>query len=291
MHEDNFVKVGIKVSIVTIIANTVLSVLKLVSGIIGKSNAMISDSIHSFSDVFSTIIVIIGLRYSNMKADKKHPYGHERFETVAAIILATILLFVGLFMGIKGIENIFTSNVKLVIPTKIALIAAIISIVVKEWMYWYTIYYAKKINSGSLKADAWHHRSDALSSIGSLIGILGAMMGYPVLDSVASIIICLFIIKVAVDIYKDSLNKMVDCSCDAKTIEKINDLVLGVKDVKTVDLLKTRLFGNKIYIDLEIGVNKRMSLKKAHDIAHNVHDRIEEEIKDVKHCNVHVNPK
>ena len=157
----------IKVSIITLIINSILSIFKLISGIIGRSSAMIIDSIHSISDVISTIIVIIGIKLSNKKSDKGHQYGHERFENVASIILSFLLLITGLLIGIKGINNIYTK--KFVIPTTIPLLAALISIITKEWMYWYTIKVSKKYNSDSLKADAWHHRSDALSSVGSLI--------------------------------------------------------------------------------------------------------------------------
>lgn len=282
-------KTGLRVSIVTIVANFILAFFKLIAGLIGKSNAMISDSVHSFSDVFSTFIVMIGLKASSKVADKEHPYGHERMESIAAFILAAMLFIIGILIGVKGIENII-SNSSIEVPSLIALIAAIISIVTKELMYWYTIFYAKKIKSEALKADAWHHRSDALSSIGSLIGISGAMLGFPILDSIASLIICGFIIKVSYDIFVDSLNKVVDHACNEETITEIKNLALEINGVLNVDLIKTRMFGNKIYIDLEISAAKDLSLEKAHLIAHQVHDKIEEKIKDVKHCMVHVNP-
>jgi len=289
-EENNFVNIGVKVSIITIIANTILALFKFITGIIGKSNAMISDSVHSFSDVLSTIIVIIGLKVSNKKADNEHPYGHERMESIAAFILASMLFVTGILIGIEGVKNLFNSEA-IAKPTLIALIAAIVSILGKELMYWYTIYYAKKIKSEALKADAWHHRSDAFSSIGSLIGIAGSMLGFKVLDSVASIIICGFIIKVAYDIFKDSLDKVVDRSCSEDTIVQIEKEVYAIDGVLNVDLIKTRMFGNKIYIDLEISADKNITLERAHTIAHQVHDNIEEKFKDVKHCMVHVNPK
>ena len=158
-------------------------------------------------------------------------------------------------------------------------------------MYWYTIYYAKKIKSESLKADAWHHRSDALSSIGSLIGIGGAMLGLTILDSIASVVICIFIIKVAYDIFKDSLEKVIDCSVSESLILEIEKEALDINGVLNVDLIKTRMFGNKIYIDLEISADKNMTLENAHSIAHQVHDTIESKFTDVKHCMIHVNPK
>lgn len=290
MDNNTLVSEGIKVSIITIIVNAILSLFKFITGFVGKSNAMISDSIHSLSDVLSTVIVIIGLKISSKQADSDHPYGHERLESIAAFILATILFVTGLLIGIEGFKNIFNGS-NIAKPTFIALIGAIISIAVKELMYWYTIHYAKKIKSEALKADAWHHRSDAFSSIGSLIGIGGSMLGIKMLDSAASIIICCFIIKVAYDIFKDALVKVVDHSCSEDTILEIEKQVYEIDGVLNVDLIKTRMFGNKIYIDLEISADKDMSLERAHAIAHQVHDSIEEKFQDVKHCMIHVNPK
>ena len=290
--KNNDLKEGMKVSVISIIGNVFLSIFKFIAGIIGKSNAMISDSIHSLSDVLSTIVVMIGLKLASKKEDVSHPYGHERIECVASFILAIFLFITGLGIGWMGIETIFFENYgEIKTPTLIALIAAIISIITKEAMYWYTRSVAKKIKSDALMADAWHHRSDALSSIGSLIGIGGAMMGFKLLDSIASIIICLCIIKVSYDIFMDSVDKMVDKACNSDFINKICDLVLSTNGVLNIDLIKTRLFGNKIYIDLEIAANQDLTLKEAHEIAQKVHDKIENNYKDVKHCMVHVNPK
>ena len=184
--------IAMRVSVVSMIINTILSIGKVAAGIIAGSGAMISDGVHSASDVFSTIIVIIGFNIAHKESDEKHQYGHERFECIAAIILAAILLATGIGIGLSGINKIIAGiEGNLAAPGSLALIAAVISIVVKEWMYWYTRAAAIKINSGALKADAWHHRSDALSSVGSFIGILGARIKFPILDPIASIIICL----------------------------------------------------------------------------------------------------
>lgn len=288
--EKEKMSLGVKVSVITIIANAILAFFKFVAGIIGNSNAMISDSVHSFSDVLSTIIVIIGLKISGKQADNEHPYGHERMECIAAFILASMLFVTGIIIGIEGVKNIFNSS-NIAKPTLIALIASLVSILVKELMYWYTIFYAKKIKSEALKADAWHHRSDAFSSVGSLIGVAGSMLGIKIFDSIASIIICGFIIKVSYDIFKDSLNKVVDHSCNEETINQIKKQAFKIDGVLDVDMIKTRIFGNKIYIDLEISADKNITLESAHKIAHKVHDKIEEQFKEVKHCMVHVNPR
>lgn len=279
----------IKVSITTLISNIVLSLFKFISGIIGHSNAMISDAIHSFSDVVSTIIVIIGIKISSKKEDRDHQYGHERFENVASIILAFLLFITGVLIGINGINNIHLN--KYVIPTTLPLIAALISIIVKEWMFWYTINISKKYNSDSLKADAWHHRSDAFSSIGSLIGIYATIKGLKYMDLIASIIIAIIIIKTAIEIFIEGINKMLDKSCNKETTINIENIVLKTKGVLSIDSLKTRMFGNKIYVDLEISADKNITFQESHNIAHKVHDEIENNISDIKHCMVHINPK
>lgn len=288
---ENPEKTAVKVSMVSIIGNIVLSVFKLFAGITAHSGAMVSDAVHSASDVFSSIIVIIGVKLSAKASDKEHPYGHERLECVSAIVLAVILLITGLFIGADAIRNISAGNFEnLAVPKIFALVSAGISIVVKESMFWYTRHYAKSLKSDALMADAWHHRSDALSSVGALIGIAGARMGFPVLDPVASLVICLFIAKASVDIFRDAINKMVDHSCDEETENNIRKCVMEQDGVLEIDLLRTRVFGNKIYADIEISVNSDMSLKNAHAIAENVHSAVENLFPDIKHIMVHVNP-
>lgn len=289
--EKDFQKVANKVSVNTIIGNVILSVVKFIAGVIAHSNAMISDAIHSASDVFSTFIVIIGIKLASKKPDEEHPYGHERFECVAAIVLAIVLFITGLGIGSEALKNITQGNYSnLQIPGILALITAIISITSKEGMYWYTRHYAQKINSSALMADAWHHRSDAFSSVGALIGIIGARLGFPVMDSIASLIIFLFIVKAAFDIFKDAINKMVDHSCDKETEKQIYDCIMKNENVIGIDLLKTRVFGNKIYVDVEIEADGSYTLQEAHNIAEIVHDDIEKNFTNVKHIMIHMNP-
>lgn len=263
----------------------------MVAGIVANSGALISDAVHSASDVFSTFIVIIGVNLSNKESDREHQYGHERMESVASIILAVILFATGLGIGWSGTEKILAGNYEeLAIPGLLALIAALVSIVVKEWMYWFTRAAAKKINSGVLMADAWHHHSDALSSVGALAGVAGARLGYPILDSIASVVISIIVLKVAIDIFTDAMNKMVDKSVDEDILQRMAAVVLDTDGVVQIDKLKTRLFGAKVYVDLDIAVNGTLSLEESHAIAQQVHDAIENEFPDVKHCMVHVNP-
>ena len=289
--ETEFRNVANRVSLFTIIGNVVLSVIKLLAGIIAHSSAMISDAVHSASDVFSTFVVIIGIKLASKKPDKEHPYGHERMECVAAIVLAMVLFITGLGIGLEAVKNIIHGNYgDLQVPGVLALIAAIVSIVSKEAMYWYTRYYAKKIDSSALMADAWHHRSDAFSSIGALIGIGTSRLGYPVMDSIASLVIFVFIVKAAFDIFKDAIDKMVDHSCDEEIEKQIYECVMKNENVLGIDLLQTRVFGNKIYVDVEIQADASYTLQKAHDIAEAVHDDIEKSFPKVKHIMVHVNP-
>ena len=291
IEETDFQKIANKVSLITIIGNIALSVVKLLAGIIAHSSAMISDAVHSASDVFSTFVVIIGIKLASKEPDKEHPYGHERLECVAAIILSIVLFITGLGIGMGALKNILQGNHgNLQVPGILALIAAIVSIVSKEGMYWYTRHYAKKIDSGALMADAWHHRSDACSSIGALIGIGGARLGFPVMDSIASLVIFVFIAKAAIDIFKDAMDKMVDHSCDEETERQIYDCVMRNKNVMGIDLLQTRIFGNKIYVDVEIEADGSYTLQEAHDIAEAVHDDIEQNFPKIKHIMVHVNP-
>lgn len=285
-------KLAIKVSAVSIGVNALLSFMKFIAGFIGHSSAMISDAVHSLSDVLSTFVVIAGVKIADKESDAHHPYGHERLECVAAIILSALLFLVGLGIGMAGIRKIiYMDSTAIEIPGITALSAALLSLGVKEAMYWYTRSAAKKINSGALMADAWHHRSDALSSVGSFIGIMGARMGFPVLDPIASIIICAFILKVSFDIFKDSMNKMVDRACDEKTTQEMKNVICSVEGVESLDLIQTRLFGSKIYVDIEISADGNLPLYKAHGIAQEVHDKMEKSFPLVKHCMVHVNPK
>lgn len=194
-------------------------------------------------------------------------------------------------IGKTGLETIFSGNYQtLAAPGPIALAPAIVSIVGKEAMYWYTRHYALLIHSSAFMADAWHHRSDAFSSIGSLIGIAGAMLGFPVLDSVASVVICLFILKVSYDILKDAINKLLGTSCGEEYEQKLRTYVAARPGVEGVDLLHTRMFGNKVYIDLEIQVDGDKTLREAHEVAEQVHTEVEQAFPEVKHVMIHVNP-
>lgn len=287
---EEYQKTVMRVSTVTLLGNLILVFFKILIGFISFSNAIISDGIHTASDVLSTVVVMVGVKLSSKESDLEHPYGHERFECVAAIILAVMLFLTALLIGYSGIiEIINPSNVKLKYGS-LAIVIAVISIVAKEAMYWYTIIEAKRINSNAMKADAWHHRSDAFSSIGSLVGVIGFYLGYYILDAIASILICGFILKVAIEIFNDAIDQMIDHACSREFQEDLISLITEQSEIINIDDLKTRLFGNKVYVDLEVQVDGNDNLRHAHAIAHQVHDLIENNFPTVKHCNVHVNP-
>lgn len=283
--------IAMRVSARSMALNIVLTAFKLIAGIVAHSGAMISDAIHSASDVISTIIVMIGVKMAGKAPDRNHPYGHDRFECVASIVLSVMLGLTGAAIGIEGLRNIVGSSyLHLTAPGKLALAAAVISIVTKEGMFWYTRINAKKIRSSALMADAWHHRSDALSSVGSFVGILGARLGFPIMDPLASIIISFFILKAAFDIFLDAISKMTDRACSDPVINALRKTILAVPGVEGIDVLRTRDFGSMIYVDVEIMAEGSLTLYEAHDIAQQVHDDIEQDFPNVKHCMVHVNP-
>lgn len=290
--KNKYFKTATSVSIITIIINIILAAFKLFAGIFAHSGAMISDAVHSVSDVFSTIIVMIGMKISSKKPDKTHPYGHDRLECVASILLSVILFITGCSIGVEAVKNLFIKkNTEILVPGMLALFSALLSIIIKEAMYWYTRFYAKKINSGAMMADAWHHRSDALSSVGALIGVAGARLGFSKMDALASLVIFFFIAKASYDIFKDAIHKIVDHACDDETQCKIYDCIVENEFVLGVDVLKTRVFANHIYVDVEISADPSSTLEEAHKIAQAVHDKIEECFKNVRHVMVHVNPK
>ena len=284
-------KIAMRISWYSIAVNVFLSLGKFVAGIFGHSAAMVSDAIHSASDVFATFIVMAGIKISGRASDDDHQYGHERLECVASILLSVILALTGLAIGYAGIEKIMHQDTEAIaIPTFLPLAAAVISIVVKEAMYWYTRHYALILESDALMADAWHHRSDSLSSVGSFIGILGARMGYPILDPIASVVICLMILQAGYEIFMGAIDKMVDKACSKEEEDAMRAKVAEVPGVNHIDLLRTRQFGSRIFVDVEVSADDNLTLLQSHQIAEEIHHSIEKDFPNVKHCMVHINP-
>ena len=284
-------KIAMRISWYSIAVNVFLSLGKFIAGILGHSAAMVSDAIHSASDVFATFIVMAGIKVSGRASDEDHQYGHERLECVASILLSVILALTGLAIGYAGIEKIMNQDTEAIaIPTFLPLAAAIVSIVVKEAMYWYTRHYALMLESDALMADAWHHRSDSLSSVGSFIGILGARMGYPILDPIASVVICLMILQAGYEIFMGAIDKMVDKACSKEEEDAMWAKVSAIPGVNHIDLLRTRQFGSRIFVDVEVSADDNLTLLQSHQIAESIHHSIEMDFPNVKHCMVHINP-
>lgn len=284
---DNY-KLGFKVSMVTVGLNIFLAIFKLIAGVLANSSAMTADGIHTLSDVLTTLVVLLGLKISSKKADSDHQYGHERFESIFAKILSIILLMTGVFIGYEAIGTLRVGNIAT--PGKLALGAAIFSIVTKELMYRYTIIAAKKIRSLSMEADAWHHRSDALSSVGTFIGILGARLGFPALDPIAGLVVAAMIIKVGVELYLESVSQLVDEAASDSIVSQIEDISRNTLGVEDISELKTRVSGNRIFVDMNIFVDPDITVREGHDISKIVHDRLKEEIEDIKYIMIHIEP-
>ncbi len=278
-----------KTSLITMIMNIIMTVAKIIIGVISGSTAVISDGIHTLSDCLSTVTVMAGLKLSNKGADDDHPYGHQRIESLVSLFLAVILAGTALMLGYSGVDNLL--NGAQAEASLLAFVVTIMSIASKEWMYQYTIRIAKRFNSTSLRADAWHHRSDAVSSVAVLIGLIGIVLGFGFLDSVAAIFVCIIILKAAFDIAKQAVDQLIDHAADEADVKRIREITLKSEGVLDIDLLKTRLSNNVIFVELEIEVDPNLTVIMAHDIAKNVHDSIERELPSVRHCMVHVNPK
>ena len=287
---DDYQRKVSQISVLGMAVNLLLATFKFIAGFVGKSDAMISDAVHSSSDIVGGLIVVIGVSFSEKQADDDHPYGHERLESVASLLLALLLFAAGLAVAYSSADKVLGGGyLTMETPGLIALIAAIVSILSKEGLFWYTMSAAKKLNSGALKAEAWHHRSDALSSIGSLIGIAGARLGFPIMDPIAGLLISFFILKSAWDICKDAMEKMVDHRGDAQTEADIAAVVKKHPGVE-IDLLTTREFGRKLYADLEIRMDGNLTLSEAHRVAEAIHDELEHRFPQLKHVMIHINP-
>ena len=249
--------------------NVGLAILKAIAGLVSGSSALLCDAVHSSADLFSSLIVIFGIRISTRAPDREHPYGHERFECIAAIILAFSLLITGLFIGLNAIKELKGHNT-FESPSAFALIAAAISIITKESLFRYTWFCAQRNDSDSLHADAWHHRSDALCSLGVFIGVAGAKMGLKILDSIAGLIICFFIAIAAFDIFRDAAQKMVDHACSHETEEALRRCIQLEPGVLSIESLRTRQFGSYFCAEAEIQISRHLSLADGCTIAQRV---------------------
>lgn len=278
-----------KVTLISIMWNIILTLIKILGGVVGKSNAMIADGLHSASDIISSLGVLIGNKIARTPHDKEHNYGHEKAETLVSFLLSMLLIYVALTISFNGVNSLLhLENVQ--VPTFLPLIISVISIGIKEYQYRITIKVAKKINSPSLKADAWHHRSDALSSVAAFIGIGGSLLGFKALDPIATVIVGLFVAKVGLDIFKEAINELMDYSIDEKDASQIVSIANSTEGVLNIGELRTRKHGSMAYVDLTICVNKDLTVLEGHEIANKLEISILEELQIVKGITVHVEP-
>lgn len=278
-----------KVTILSIFLNIILGSFKIFAGVVAHSTAMLADGVHSLSDVITSMGVLIGIFIAKKPKDKDHNYGHEKAETLAGFVLALVLLMVGLEIGFKAVESMMNLE-KIKTPGYLALVAAAISIGVKEFQYHITMSVAKKYDLQLLVADAWHHRSDSISSVGALLGIIGSMMGYKFLDPLAGFVVALLILKVSLDVLKNTSNGLMDGSLSADKNQLLRKLILNHKEVKSIDQIRTRIHGSMAYADITIKVDENMSVKVAHDLTETIEKEVKKEIKEIADLLVHVEP-
>ena len=278
-----------KVTILSILLNIGLTIMKILAGVFGNSTAIIADGLHSASDIITSIGILIGNKISRKPRDEEHQYGHEKAESLVAFVLAAVLIIVAVEIGYKGVAALFNLN-EIQVPTLLPLIVALISIGVKEYQYQITIRVAKKINSSSLKADAWHHRSDALSSIAAFIGIGGAMLGCKILDPIASIIVAIVVVKVGIDILKSACDELMDSSISKQDIGEIKSMIDNNQKIYGIKDFKSRKYGSVAYIDMSIFIDKAKTLEEAHDIADDLEHNIISTLSYIKEINIHTEP-
>ena len=278
-----------KITVISILLNIGLTILKILAGILGNSTAIIADGLHSASDIITSIGILIGNKISRKPRDDEHQYGHEKAESLVSFILAAVLIGIALKIGYDGFKDLININ-NILVPNALPLVVALISIAVKEYQYQITIRVAKKINSSSLKADAWHHRSDAFSSIAAFIGIGGAMLGFKILDPIASIIVAIVVIKVGIEILKSACDELMDSSISKEDIREIKSLIDNYKKIYGIKDFKSRKYGSIAYIDMSIFIDKSKTLEEAHDIADNLEHSIISNLNYIKEINIHTEP-
>lgn len=282
-----------KNTVLTMIVNSILAICKMLAGILGKSSVLITDAINSIGDVATNIVVYISAIFSRREKDKDHPYGHEKYDSVISIFLGIAILYTAYEVGRAAIEKLydfFVNGTEIPSPAWYTILVAIVTIVVKELLFRKTKKDAKIAKSSALLAQAWDHRSDTIASFGAALGIAGVWLGFGFLDPIISIVIAVFILRLGIKIINSGINQVVDQSADDLTVEKIKEIADKYKEVKSIDEIKTRKFGMKMYADLEIGLDYSLTLEAAHNIAEQLHDEIEQKIPDILHCMIHVNP-
>lgn len=277
-----------RVLVITIIFNIILLVIKIIAGTMANSTALIADGLHSASDVLTSIGVIIGVVVAQKPRDDEHHYGHDRAETIVTFLLSIVLIYTGIKIGYSALMSVLKGEK--VFFNYFALFTAFISIVIKEVQYQVAFKVGTRENSPALIADAWHHRSDALSSIASFVGVLGSKFGIYILDGLAGLVVSIIVIKVGIDIFKDCFNHLIDVSIHSDKIDNVKDLIMSKTDVKNISDIRTRKHGAYVLVDINICVNPHISVYEGHNIAKEVENIIRKEIKNVRDVVVHVDP-
>ena len=269
--------------------NLVLSVAKIAAGFLGHSQALVADGIHSVSDLLSDGLVLMAGRHAAQGPDNDHPYGHARYESVATLVLGLLLTAVAIGIAWDAVHRLFSPE-SLLQPDALALSAAALSIVVKEWLYWWTLAHAKRVRSELLRANAWHHRSDAISSVVVFVGILGTMAGLPYLDAIAAFVVALMILQIAWELGWSAVSELVDTGLDAKRLAAVRDTIRSVGGVRDIHMLRTRLHGGQASADVHVLVDPQVSVSEGHMISLLVERRLKREIDEIADVTVHIDP-
>lgn len=279
-----------RVTLIGAALDLILGLAKIIGGFVGHSQALIADGVHSLSDLSTDVLVLIAARHASVAADEEHPYGHARIETAATVGLGLLLLLIGVGIAVDAVRRL-TSPEALMIPAAWALAIAAVSVVSKEWIYRYTMRYARRLKSNLLRANAWHSRSDALSSIVVVIGVGGAQFGFAYLDAIAALVVAAMIAKIGYDLSWSSLRELVDTGLDASELEDIRSTILSVGGVKDLHELRTRRMGGQALVDVHIILeDPTLSVSEGHHISENVRSRLIRRIDHVEDVMVHIDP-
>ena len=277
-----------KVSLVSIIGNLLLTITKLIAGFFAGSTALIADAFHSASDLIGTVILLKGMQIAHQPADENHPFGHHRAETITSEILAVILMITAAGIGYEGLRILASNNI--VVPQAAAVYVAILSIAAKEGMYRYSAKIGNEINSDAIIADAWHHRSDAFSSIAALVGIVGSRFGMTFMDPVAALFVALLIFRAGVQIYRKAVSALMDTAPSDEKLKELMDVIIAVDGVKQVDDLRVRRYGSKMIIDLKISVLPELTVEEGHNVAARTKVKVLDTDDSIQDVLIHVNP-
>ena len=277
------------VTLVGSVLDLTLGIAKIIIGYLAHSQALIADGIHSLSDLGTDFMVLWAARHAHRKPDRDHPYGHGRIETVATVALGMALVAVAAGIAWESLHRLFEPDL-LLQPGPLALAVAVVSVLSKEWIYHYTMRVAKRYNSNMLKANAWHSRTDAISSIVVVIGIIGVMLGYPFLDAVAAVVVALLIAKIGWDLSWSSLRELIDTALDAEEVKRIRDSILAVDGVRTLHMLRTRRSGGMAFVDVHLLVDPQVSVSEGHQIGERVRHTLLADSSDVGDVTVHIDP-